>query len=432
MKTLIDRLKEGEVPPSLINLARKEGIDSALLIERIISGEAVVLRNRLRGNLDPLGIGKGLRTKVNANIGTSEPRACVEDELMKLRTAVEAKADAVMDLSTGGDIDLVRRKILDGSAVPVGTVPIYQAAAKAKERGSIVEMTAEDLFEAIEVQAMDGVDFMTVHVGINAESLEALRRTRRVTGVVSRGGALTIGWMIHNERENPLCEHFDRLLEIARRYEVTLSLGDGMRPGCLADASDEAQIQELLVLGKLVREARERGVQVMVEGPGHMPIDQIEANVLLEKKVCAGAPFYVLGPLVTDIAPGYDHITAAIGGAIAGAAGADFLCYVTPSEHLGLPSALEVKEGVIASRIAAHAADIVKGIKRAMDWDVEMAKARKALDWERQAALAIDPPKVEAVRTASTEVGETCTMCGDFCAMKIASDFLGDGDVQRC
>ncbi len=432
MKTLVDRLKGGEIPRDLRVLAGEEGIDESALAERVIAGEVVIPKNRLRENLKAVGIGAGLRTKVNANIGTSEPRASVADELAKLKTAVDAGADAVMDLSTGGDIDAVRRKVIDRSPVPVGTVPIYRAAAKAKESGSIVEMTTEDVFEAIEVQAADGVDFMTVHVGVNSKSLEALKRARRLIGVVSRGGSLTIGWMIHNGKENPLYEHFDRLLEIARKYDVTLSLGDGMRPGCLADASDEAQIQELLVLGELVKVARESGVQVMVEGPGHVPLDQIEANVIMEKKVCAGAPFYVLGPLVTDIAPGYDHITAAIGGAIAGAAGADFLCYVTPGEHLGLPSIEEVKEGVVAARIAAHAADVVKGIGSAMDWDNRMAEARKALDWKGQAALAIDPAKVEAARRAGSAAGETCTMCGDFCAMKIASEYLGDGDVVKC
>ena len=308
---------------------------------------------------------------------------------------------------------------------------MYEAAARAQVRhGAIVEMDSEELWEVIEEHAASGVDFMTVHCGVTRRALERLRREGRTTGVVSRGGALLVGWMLHQGRENPLYEDFSRLLEIARRYDVTLSLGDGMRPGCLADATDRAQLEELIILGELVDEARRAGVQVMVEGPGHVPLPQIEANVKLQKRLCHGVPFYVLGPLVTDVAPGWDHITAAIGGAMAGAAGADFLCYVTPSEHLGLPDPAEVREGVVAARIAAHAADLAKGIRRAWEWDWEVARARKALNWSRQLELAIDPLKARALwERKNPDVGGgsgVCSMCGPYCAIQLVDTYLAD------
>ncbi|MRR10075.1 phosphomethylpyrimidine synthase ThiC, partial [bacterium] len=323
-------------------------------------------------------------------------------------------------LSTGGDVDAVRREILSRCPVPLGTVPIYQAALEAaKRKKSLVEMTADEILEVVERHCRDGVDFITVHCGITREAVARLRQEGRVAGVVSRGGACTIEWMARNGKENPLYEHYDRLLAIAREHNVTLSLGDGMRPGCLADATDRAQVQELVALGELVMRARAAGVQAMVEGPGHVPIGQVELNMRMQKELCHGAPFYVLGPLVTDIAPGYDHITAAIGGAWAAYYGADYLCYVTPSEHLRLPTVDDVRQGVTVLRIAAHAADIAKGVPGAMEWDLKMSQARKALDWDRQIELAIDPAHARAVfDSAPKKSGGECTMCGDFCAMK--------------
>jgi phosphomethylpyrimidine synthase len=349
-----------------------------------------------------------------------------------LSTAIEYKADTIMDLSTGSDIRGVRCAILSHCPLPLGTVPIYQTAIEAIEkRGAIVDMTADDVFSTIEEHAQDGVDFMTVHCGVTLKAIERLKRGRRLTDVVSRGGAFLIGWMLRHERENPLYEYYDRLLEIALKYDVTLSLGDGLRPGSLADATDRVQVEELLTLGELVERAWQAGVQVMVEGPGHLPLNQIVANVQLEKSLCKGAPFYVLGPLVTDIGAGYDHITAAIGGAIAAAAGADFLCYVTPAEHLSIPDVEDVKQGVIAARIAGHAADIVKGIKGAWEWDKEMSLARKRLDWERQAQLSLDPQRAYCLHSQRPTSAAGCSMCGQYCAMALIERYLGI-TAERC
>lgn len=434
--TLLERIRVGEVPREVRQVAEDESVEVERLLGALDKGRVVLPRNLKRAAADDrggrparlVGIGAGLRTKVNANLGTSLDYPELGEELEKLRVSVGAGADAIMDLSTGGEITATRRAILNESPVPVGTVPVYQAAMEARDGlGGIVEMTADSIFAVIEEQARDGVDFMTVHSGVTRAALGALREQGRVMDVVSRGGAFLIGWMIHNDRENPLYEHFDRLLDIAAAYDVTLSLGDGMRPGCLADASDRAQFEELLTLGELVRRARAAGVQAMVEGPGHVPLNQIRANVELQKAACRGAPFYVLGPLVTDVAPGYDHITSAIGGAVAGMSGADFLCYVTPREHLGLPTVEDVRIGVIASRIAAHAADVAKGLPGAASWDLEMARARKALDWTRQAELAIDPAAARQGRAerAGEHSQVTCTMCGDVCAMKLVAEALG-------
>ena len=336
-----------------------------------------------------------------------------------------------MDLSTGGDIDAIRHEIVERSPVPVGTVPIYQAGVRARRSGrGVVDMTADEMLAAVEDHAKDGVDFVTVHCGVTRIAIERLKRQGRVADIVSRGGALLLGWIIHNGQENPLYEQYDRLLEIARKSDVTLSLGDGLRPGSLADATDRAQVEELIILGELVERAWDAGVQVIVEGPGHVPLDQITTNVQLQKSLCKGAPFYVLGPLVTDIAAGYDHISGAIGGAIAALAGADFLCYVTPSEHLGLPDRDDVKEGVIASRIAAHAADIASGLKGAGEWDRRMSQARKGLDWEEQVRLCLDPENARLVHGEHATSGDACSMCGELCAMKLASDFLGVKSVK--
>ncbi|MBW2039972.1 MAG: phosphomethylpyrimidine synthase ThiC [Deltaproteobacteria bacterium] len=430
IETQFAKARKGEVTPEIEEVAREEGMELQALMGWVAEGKVVIPANRAHRGLRPKGIGEGLTVKVNANIGTSSDHADPAEELQKLELAMEAGADTVMDLSTGGDIDYIRRLILERSPLPVGTVPIYQAAIEVAERkGGIVFMTPDDIFDVIERHAKDGVDFITVHCGVTLNALERLKAQRRITDIVSRGGAFLTTWMIYNEQENPLYEHFDRLLEIAKRYDVTLSLGDGLRPGCLADATDRPQIQELLLLGELTERAWEAEVQVMIEGPGHVPLDQIETNVVLEKKLCKGAPFYVLGPLVTDIAPGYDHIVCAIGGALAAYYGADFLCYVTPAEHLKLPSPEDVREGVIATRIAAHAADVARGRKGAMERDEEISRGRKALDWERQISLSIDPEKARRYREQSRpQMDEVCTMCGKFCAIKMVREFFRKGE----
>jgi phosphomethylpyrimidine synthase len=430
--TQLELAREGTISPQMKLVAKNEGVAAEFIRQGVTEGTIVIPANIKHKNLVPCGIGQGLKTKVNANIGTSSDFGNIDTELEKLQVAISCGTDTVMDLSTGGDISAIRRVIITSSPLPIGTVPIYQAGIEAiAQYGAIVKMSADDLFSAIEEHARDGVDFITVHCGVTQAAIARLRQQGRVADVVSRGGAFLIGWMLHNERENPLYEYYDRLLEIAREFDVTLSLGDGMRPGCLADATDRAQMEELLTLGELVERARQAGVQVMVEGPGHLPLNQIEANVQLEKAIGKGAPFYVLGPLVTDIAAGYDHITGAIGGAIAAAAGADFLCYVTPAEHLSLPDPEDVRQGVIASRIAAHAADIVKGVKGAQEWDRKMAVARKKLDWAEQARLSLDPERSQMVHGKHASAGAACSMCGDYCAMALMEKFLGTS-VPRC
>ena len=420
--TQLEQARKGIITNEMKQAALKEGVETGYIRSSIMDGTVIITKNKKHKSIEPLAIGKGLRTKINANIGTSQDRASLEEELKKLHAAVEAGADAVMDLSTGGEIDEIRRAVIRESPAPIGTVPIYQAALEAAKKGkSFVELEADDIFEIIERHAEDGVDFVTVHCGVTIQTLERIKNEGRIMGIVSRGGALTAEWINFNKKENPLFENYDRLLRIAKEYDMVLSLGDGLRPGCLADATDRGQIEELVTLGELAQKAVSEGVQVMIEGPGHMPLNQIEANILLQKRLCHGAPFYVLGPLVTDIAPGYDHITSAIGGAIAGAAGADFLCYVTPSEHLRLPTIDDVREGVIASRIAAHAADIAKGVKGAMDRDIQMAKARKALNWDEQIRLSLDPERARLLRESSPPSDkEVCTMCGSLCAIKVS------------
>jgi len=426
--TQMTQARAGEITAEMKRVAEKEGLSAEFIRQGVAEGTIVIPANKNHKNLDPNGFGKGLSTKVNANFGTSEDYPEIEKELKKLEVSVEAGADAVMDLSTGEKINETRRAILDKATVPLGTVPIYQATVETLQaEKAIIDMTVDDLFRVIEEQAKDGVDFITVHCGLTLETIRHLRDEGRVTDIVSRGGSFMTGWMLHNNAENPLYEYYDRLLEICYEYDVTLSLGDGLRPGSLADATDRAQIHELLVLAELVDRARAAEVQVMVEGPGHVPFDQIETNIKIQKELCKDAPFYVLGPLVTDIALGYDHITAAIGGTLAASAGADFLCYVTPAEHIGLPTIEDVREGVIASKIAAHAADIAKGVPGAKERDLEMAKARKSLDWERQIELSIDPKKARESRDAHNQIlkdEEACTMCGSYCAMKIVDEAL--------
>lgn len=431
--TLIERLAQGEVPPALQRAAAGEPLDVSEIAAEVIGGTAVLTLNSMRELARPCAIGKGLRTKVNANLGTSGDRADLGFELEKLQAAEGAGADTVMDLSTGGDIDAVRRAVVERSSVPVGTVPIYQAAIESQEKhGSIVQMTTDEMFEAIERHAADGVDFVTVHCGVTTKAIDALQKTGRIADIVSRGGAFLSGWILFNERENPLYAQFDRLLEIARRYELTLSLGDGFRPGAVADATDAPQIQELITLGELVARCRDAGVQAMVEGPGHVPLGQVVENVRLAKDICRGAPFYVLGPLVTDVAPGYDHIVAGMGGALAAASGADYLCYVTPREHLGLPEIEDVREGTIVTRIAAHAADLAKNPEFFMRWDNDMSRARKALRWDEQVELSMDPRRAGRI-LSECRVSEAsgCTMCGEFCAMKFIARYIGS-DTHAC
>ena len=426
--TQLKQARSGATTPEMEAVALKEHVNVEWLRDQVAEGRVVIPANPRHNRLVPCGIGEGLFVKVNANIGTSSDKSVLEDEVAKLRVSLEAGADAIMDLSTGRQIDVSRKNILEESTIPVGTVPIYQAVVETVEdKGGLVNLSVDKIFEVIEKQAQDGVDFITVHCGLTRSALEMLKNQGRTTDIVSRGGAFLTTWMLHHDRENPLYENYDRLLDIAYKYDVTLSLGDGLRPGCLADATDRAQIHELMTLGHLTKVAWERDVQVMIEGPGHVPLDQIETNIILQKKLCHQAPFYVLGPLVTDIAAGYDHVACAIGGALAGAAGADFLCYVTPSEHLCLPSVDDVREGVVVTKIAAHAADIAKGNKIAIERDRQMAVARKNLDWETQMELVIDPKKARKYREQNPpSEDDVCTMCGKYCAIKQVKEYFGE------
>lgn len=419
--TQLEMARQGRITEEMKRCAEKEGVSPEFIRKGVEEGSIVVIRNNRHTAIDPLAVGKGMRTKINANLGTSRDHVDLEMELEKVRICMAAGADALMDLSTGGDIRAIRQSLIKASTLAVGTVPIYQAAADTLNRGqSIMEMTADDLFRAIGQNGEDGVDFITVHCGVTRESVGRIAAQGRLLGIVSRGGSITSRWMDCNDAENPLYAQYDRLLEIARSYDMVLSLGDGLRPGCLADATDRGQVQELILLGELCRRARMQDVQVMIEGPGHVPYPQIEANIALQKSLCEGAPFYVLGPLPTDIAPGYDHITAAIGGALAGAAGADFLCYVTPSEHLRLPNLEDVREGIMASKIAAHIADIAKGYPGAMEKDILMAKYRSEFNWDGQIGLSIDPDRSRAwLERSESAKEEGCTMCGDLCAIKL-------------
>ena len=434
--TQLSEARKGNVTEAMQSVAEEENLSTETLLQLISQGKVVIPLNPNHSPIHPVGIGHKLRTKVNVNLGSSADFPELDNELAKVKISLKYKTDTLMDLSTGGDTTKIRQTILETARIPLGTVPIYEAAIKAIQGNkSIVTMDEEDIFAVIEEQARQGVDFMTVHAGLTLKALERLKKQRRVADVVSRGGAFHVAWMLHNQKENPLYANFDRLLEIVHKYDVTLSLGDGLRPGSILDATDRAQIEELLTLGELVSEAWSRNVQVIVEGPGHVPLDQIEMNMKIQKRICQDAPFYVLGPLVTDIAPGYDHIVSAIGGTVAAAAGADFLCYVTPSEHLGLPSVEDVREGLIASRIAAHAADIVKGVKGAIDMDLKLSEARRRLDWEEQKKLVIDPEKFDKIRNKRKSKSEACSMCGEFCALKIVDDFLdhpGDADEHPC
>lgn len=421
--TQMNAAKKGIITKQMKDVLSEEHVTPEFLLEKIAEGKTVIPANKLHTNLFGKGVGEGLKTKINVNIGVSEDCYSIDKELEKVEKSIELKADAIMDLSIFGDTRAFRKKLIEKSNVMIGTVPIYDAVAKYGKK--IEDIKVDDFFDVIETHAKDGVDFMTIHAGLTRTTVERIERNKRLTYIVSRGGSIIYEWMKLNDRENPFYENYDRLLEICEKYDVTLSLGDGLRPGSIKDATDASQIQELIILGELTKEAWKKDIQVMIEGPGHIPLHEVAANIQLGKKLCHGAPLYVLGPLVTDIAPGYDHITSAIGGSIAASAGADFLCYVTPAEHLRLPDYEDMKEGIIATRIAAHAGDIAKGIKNAINWDHSMSKARADLDWEEMFRLSIDPVKSRKYRESiQTKDSSVCSMCGDLCAVKRSKRLL--------
>jgi phosphomethylpyrimidine synthase len=421
--TQMEAARQGVLTRQMEQVLEDEPISKNLLIDGVASGQIAIPANKLHTTLRGGGIGRGLRTKINVNLGVSQDCCNLDAEMRKVQDAVDLKADAIMDLSTFGDTRSFRRKLVSMVPVMVGTVPVYDALAGSKV--PLPDMTMDQWFDTVITHAEDGVDFMTIHAGLTRMAAERLHKNPRLTHVVSRGGSILLEWMLTNDCENPFYEHFDRLLDICREYDVTLSLGDGLRPGSLKDATDAPQVQELIILGELTKAAWQKDVQVMIEGPGHVPLNEVIANMQIQKKLCHGAPFYVLGPVVTDVAPGYDHITSAIGGALAASHGADFLCYVTPAEHLRLPDNKDVKEGIVAARIAAHAADVAKGLPGAIDWDHQMSQARCDLDWERMMDLAIDPEKARAFRDSSMPKDQSvCTMCGDMCAVKRSRNIL--------
>ncbi|MCL7411612.1 MAG: phosphomethylpyrimidine synthase ThiC [Methanosarcinaceae archaeon] len=420
--TLMEDAKKGIITPQIKAVAEAEGIDAETVRSCVARGW-ITIPNNIEGNSRLVGIGKYMSTKINANIGTSRDYMDIEEEVKKAKVSQTFGADTLMDLSTGGNLDMIRQRVMDAVDIPIGTVPIYQAAATQK---AVVDMSSDDMFNAVRKHAEDGIDFVTVHCGVNQNALERLKTSDRIMNVVSRGGSFTIAWMLHNDQENPFYAEYDYLLEIAHEYDMTVSLGDGMRPGCIHDASDRPKFMEFITLGELVKRARDKNVQTFVEGPGHVPIDEIELSVKGMKHLCDGAPLYLLGPLVTDIAPGYDHITGAIGGTLAGMYGADYLCMTTPSEHLALPTIEDIKEGAIVTKIAAHAADLVKDgqRERARARDIAMAHARKDLDWEAQYRFAIDGERARCIRESRVTGSDACSMCGELCAMKIVRDAL--------
>ncbi|HNW39691.1 MAG TPA: phosphomethylpyrimidine synthase ThiC [Candidatus Omnitrophota bacterium] len=422
--TQLEYAKKNIITPLMRKVAHLEKIKPAELMRLIRLGQAVIPLNKNHKIKKPCAVGCGLSTKVNANLGTSTDESRIADEIHKLKIAIKHGADAVMDLSVGGDLPKVRCEVLKYSTVPVGTVPVYEVAVRAQKKNkNFLKFSAQDVLSVLNDQAKQGVDFFTVHSGVTQSSLKILDKHQRLMGVVSRGGAMIASWMKYHKQENPFYSHFEQILDIAYKYDITLSLGDGLRPGSILDATDQAQIAELKILGRLAKQARARGVQVMIEGPGHVPLDQIEKNIALEKKYCSNAPFYVLGPLVTDVGAGYDHITSAIGGAIAASCGADFLCYVTPAEHLRHPTVSDVREGVVACRIAAHAGDLVKRRKQAIVWDKDMSCARQDRNWKKQIKLSIDPEKARVYRLSSKpELSSVCTMCGKYCSIKLMQD----------
>ena len=425
--TQMDAARKGIITPEISLVAKKEHMDVSKLMTLVAEGKVAICANKNHTCLSAEGVGSMLRTKINVNLGVSRDCKDYDIEMKKVMSAVELGAEAIMDLSSHGNTQPFRRKLTSECPVMIGTVPVYDSVIHYQR--DLATLTAKDFIDVIRMHAEDGVDFVTLHCGITRKTIEQIKKHKRKMNIVSRGGSLVFAWMSMTGEENPFYEHFDEILEICQKYDVTLSLGDACRPGCLADATDASQIEELITLGELTKRAWEKDVQVMIEGPGHMPMDQIAANMKIQETICHGAPFYVLGPLVTDVAPGYDHITAAIGGAIAAMNGASFLCYVTPAEHLRLPNLDDVKEGIIASRIAAHAADIAKGVPGAKDWDYAMSAARKKLDWEQMFDVAIDPEKARRYRAeAAPEKEDTCSMCGNFCAVKNMNRIL-DGEI---
>ena len=427
--TQMDAARKGIITPQMKAVAAKESILPETLRESIATGKVIIPANKNHASLQAQGVGQGLCTKINVNLGISKDCCDIERELEKVRLALALKAEAIMDLSCYGKTQMFRRKLVSMSPAMIGTVPIYDAVGFYEK--DLKDLSVDEIFEVVERHCEDGVDFLTIHAGLNQSTAKKINRRERITNIVSRGGSLMFTWMQMNGRENPFFEHYDRLLAICEAYDVSLSLGDGCRPGCLHDSTDACQVEELITLGELTKRAWEKNVQVMIEGPGHMALNEIAGNMMLEKRLCHGAPFYVLGPVVTDVAPGYDHITSAIGGAIAAASGADFLCYVTPAEHLRLPDLEDMKEGIIATRIAAHAADIAKGIAGARQWDDEMARARAALDWKKMLDLAMDPEKPRRYRESSIPENEdSCTMCGKMCAVRNMNRALEGKDIQ--
>lgn len=427
--TQMEAARKGIQTPELKAAAEKEQMTPEELMTLVAEGKAVICANINHKCLEPEAIGSMLKTKINVNLGVSRDCKDYDVEMRKVREAIELGADAIMDLSSHGDTTPFRRKLTAECPAMVGTVPVYDSVIHYQR--DLDQLTAKDFIDVVRLHAKDGVDFVTLHCGITRKTIEQVRSHKRKMNIVSRGGSLVFAWMCMTGNENPFYEYYDEILDICREYDVTISLGDACRPGCLADASDVCQIEELVRLGELTKRAWEKDVQVMVEGPGHMPMDQIAANMKLQQTICQGAPFYVLGPLVTDIAPGYDHITAAIGGAVAAANGAAFLCYVTPAEHLALPNVEDVKQGIIASRIAAHAADIAKGVRGARQIDDKMAEARKALDWEAQWACAIDSETAKKIRDdRKPEYDDTCSMCGKFCAVRSMNKALAGEHID--
>ncbi|MBW9157749.1 phosphomethylpyrimidine synthase ThiC [Clostridium tagluense] len=427
--TQMDAAKKGFTTKEMEIVAKKENMDVELLKKLMSQGKIVIPANKNHNSLDPEGVGEGLKTKINVNLGISKDCYDIDEEMKKVQLALDMKAEAIMDLSSFGKTKEFRQRLVTCSSAMIGTVPIYDAVGFYDKE--LKDITAKEFLDVVEKHAKDGVDFVTIHAGINRETASVFKRNKRLMNIVSRGGSLLYAWMELNNKENPFYEYFDELLDICEKYDLTLSLGDACRPGCISDSTDACQIKELMTLGELALRAWARNVQVIIEGPGHMALNEIKANMLLEKKLCHGAPFYVLGPIVTDIAPGYDHITSAIGGALAASCGADFLCYVTPAEHLRLPMLEDVKEGIIAAKIAAHAGDIAKNIPDARDWDNEMAKARQELDWEKTFQLSIDPEKARRYRKESTPEHEnSCTMCGKMCAVRNMNKIMQGKDIN--
>ncbi|MCI5178234.1 MAG: phosphomethylpyrimidine synthase ThiC [Candidatus Electrothrix sp. AW3_4] len=421
--TQMDAAGKGILTPQMADVLQNESISQDLLMERVAKGHIAIPANKNHTNLKGCGVGQGLTTKINVNLGVSKDVCSFDGEMNKAELALKFKADAIMDLSVSGDTEGFRKRLVKDVPVMIGTVPIYDTLTRTGK--ATEDLTIEDWFRTVEIHAENGIDFITIHAGLTSKCVQSITTNPRLCGIVSRGGSILFEWIKKTGTENPFYEHCDRLLDICEQHDVCISLGDGLRPGAIKDSTDAPQIEELITLGELTKRAWERKVQVMIEGPGHVPLHEVEMNMKLQKKLCHNAPFYVLGPLVTDIAPGYDHITSAIGGALAAMHGADFLCYVTPAEHLRLPSADDVKEGIIASRIAAHAGDLAKGIPGAIDRDNAMSKARGALDWDGQFAQALDPEKAQAYRDSSKpKDGDVCTMCGDFCAVKRVEGLL--------